>query len=142
MNWLDIILIILMVLIFIGGVVWLVLACTEDEIGIGFVGLITAIVGVVFILFGGFIVIDKNSGSTVGEITSVDKNFFGTTALYIKVNNNSEEKYCIEKDKLVDRANSLMGKKVKITYGKRIGLYSTGDCSEAPIDNIEAIKSE
>ena len=68
-----------------------------------------------------FLVIDKSSGSTVGTITSVDKNFWGTTALYIKSTETNEEKYCIEYNKeLEEKAKELIGKKVKVSYGKRV----------------------
>jgi len=40
----------------------------------------------------------------------------------------------------VNKAKELMGQTVKISYGERIGLYSTGKCSQAPIENIELIK--
>lgn len=88
-----------------------------------------------------FFVLDKHSGSTMGTITSVDKNFFGTTALYVKTTETNEEEYCIEFDKKLEKkAKKLIGKKVKISYGKRIGFYSTGKCGQAPINNIEEIK--
>ena len=87
-----------------------------------------------------FIVIDKGSGSTVGEITSVDKNFFGTTAVYVKTIENEQEEYCIEFDELLeDKANKLIGQRVKISYGKRVGIYSTGKCGQAPIKEIEKV---
>ena len=85
-----------------------------------------------------FVVIDKASGSTLGTITSVDKSFWGTTNLYIKTTENNEEKYCIEFDEELEQtAKDLIGKKVKISYGTRIGLYSTGKCHEAPVEKIE-----
>lgn len=89
-----------------------------------------------FIFCASFVTIDKKSGTTVGTITSVDKNFFGTTALYIKVNETSEEKYCIEDKELAEIAKENIGKKVIINYGTRIGVYSTGKCDEAPVDTI------
>ena len=92
-----------------------------------------------FIFFVSFVNIDKKSGSTVGTITSVDKNFFGTTALYIKTTETSEEQYCIEDEKLVEVAKENIGKKVRINYGTRVGIYSTGACEDAPVDAIIVI---
>ena len=84
----------------------------------------------------------KKSGSTVGTITSVDKNFFGTTALYIKTTETKEEQYCIEDNKLAEIAKENIGKKVRISYGTRVGIYSTGACHNAPIYIIEVINEE
>ena len=89
-----------------------------------------------------FFVCDKSSGVTQGYITSVDKNFFGTTAVFIKTSESSQEEYCIEDDKIVDIANENIGKKVRINYGTRVGIYSTGACDNAPIDVIEVINEE
>lgn len=88
-----------------------------------------------------FLVLDKASGTTIGVITSIDKNFFGTTALYIKTTETKEEEYCIEYDEeLENQAKELIGKKVKISYGKRVGIYSTSKCHQAPIETIELIE--
>lgn len=87
-----------------------------------------------------FIVIDKGSGATIGEITSVDKNFYGTTALYVKTSETEQEKYCIEDATLAQQAPDFIGKKVKITYGERVGLYSVAKCSEAPVESIELVE--
>jgi len=88
-----------------------------------------------------FIVLDKGSGSTIGTITSVDKNFFGTTALYIKTSETAQEKYCIEFDEeLEDTAKEFIGQEVKVSYGERVGIYSTGKCNQAPIESIELVK--
>lgn len=141
MNFLDIILIIVIIIEVIGTIALFVMAIVEDEgeMAIGVLG-----VGLFMIVLttAPFVVIDKASGSTIGTITSVDKNFFGTTALYIKTTETNEEKYCIEfDDKLENQAKELIGKKVKIAYGKRVGLYSTGKCSEAPVDSIEVLEN-
>lgn len=72
----------------------------------------------------------------------VDKNFFGTTAIYIKSSETTQEKYCIEDDKVVEQAKELIGKEVKVEYGTRVGLYSTGRCSSAPIEKIEKLNKE
>ena len=139
MNILDIMLIIVMLLIFLGGLILGVVAMKDSEVGFG----IIAILFGMFIagLFGlSFVVLDKGSGSTVGEITSVDKNFYGTTAVWIKTSENTQEKYCVEDETVAEEAKELLGKKVKISYGERVGLYSTGSCHQAPIDKIEEIE--
>ena len=144
MNWLDIIFIVLFVISIIVGIVLLIISVQTDEIGAGIGCLIGAIIigGLFFIVFP-FLVIDKASGSTVGIITSVDKNFFGTTAVYIKTIENKEEEYCIEFDeKLEEIAKENLGKKVKITYGKRVGFYSISKCHQAPLETIELQKEK
>lgn len=140
MNFLDIMFIILIIITFIATIIFIGMASAEGDfefvIALIFGGLV--VIGLEFLPF---VVIDKASGSTIGTITSVDKNFFGTTALYIKTTETNEEEYCIEFDeKLENQAKELIGKKVKITYGKRVGLYSTGKCSEAPVDTIEVLE--
>ena len=139
MNWLDIIFIILFVISIIVGIVLLIIAVQDDEIASGIACLIGAILigGLFFIVFP-FLVIDKASGITVGTITSVDKNYFGTTAVYIKTIENKEEKYCIEfNEELENLANEYLGNKVKISYGKRVGFYSLSKCHQAPLETIE-----
>ena len=140
MNGLDIFLIILIVLSFIGGIVLLVWASVDGEVGVGIALFVGLLVFAGFLLLP-FIVLDKGSGSTIGKITSVDKNFFGTTAVYIKTSETEQEKYCIEfNEELENKAKELIGKNVKISYGTRVGLYSTGKCSQAPINKIEKIE--
>ena len=140
MNGLDIFLIILIVLSIIGRIVLLVLSIVDDEIVAG-IGLFIVLLILAGFLLLPFIVIDKGSCSTIGKITSVDKNFFGTTAVYIKTSETEQEKYCIEfNEKLENKAKELIGKNVKISYGTRVGLYSTGKCSQAPINKIEEAK--
>lgn len=140
MNWLDVIMIILAIIIFIGAIVVLVWHAKEYDLAFGiFLSLSILICAVVPALY--FFVLDKGSGSTIGIITSVDKNFFGTTALYIKTSETTQEKYCIEFDEeLENKAKELIGKEVKISYGERVGLYSTSKCHQAPIEKIEEIK--
>lgn len=140
MNVLDIIIAIIMTIIMIGGFVLFTLAAKDDEIGTGFVCMVIALGIAGFIGFISWFSLDYKSGSTVGEITSVDKNLFGTTAVFIKTTANQEEKYCIESDELAKEASELVGKKVKINYGKRIGFYSTGACSNAPIEEIIVVE--
>lgn len=92
---------------------------------------------IAFLLISPFIALDKASGSTVGKITSVDKNFFGTTAIYLKVNETKEEKYCAENEEIIELAKEYIGKYVKISYGTRVGLYHLNQCRQAPIEKIE-----
>ena len=139
MNWLDIILIIMIIIIFAGGLILLTLCLIVQEAGFGFCLLFVSLF-IVGSLTLPFIVLDKGNGSTIGTITSVDKNFFGTTAIYVKTSETTQEKYCIEfNKKLEDKAKELIGKEVKISYGERVGLYSTGKCSQAPVEKIEIL---
>lgn len=141
MNWLDIILIILVIIILVGGIVISILAWVDGEIGLGFGMLFMAIfISSMFAL--PFIVLDNGAGSTIGTITSVDKNFFGTTAVYVKTSETTQEKLCIEDKELSEQAKSLIGKEVKVSYGTRVGLYSTGKCSQAPIEKIEVVSED
>ena len=141
MNWLDIIMIILAIGIFMVAIVILTWAAKEDDLGFGIISaLIIFLFEIIPSLY--FIVLDKGSGSTIGTITSIDKNFFGTTSLYIKTSENLQEKYCIENNDIVEQAKSLIGKNVKIEYGERVGLYSTNKCHQAPVEKIEEIIEE
>ena len=141
MNWLDIILIILVIIILVGGIVISILAWVDGEIGLGFGMLFMAIfISSIFAL--PFIVLYNGAGSTIGTITSVDKNFFGTTAVYVKTSETTQEKLCIEDKELSEQAKSLIGKEVKVSYGTRVGLYSTGKCGQAPIEKIEVVSED
>ena len=89
MNWLDIIGILIIVFIVIGSVILDVIAITDKEYS--FVGgcfvvslFLCALVVLIF-----FFVCDKSAGVTQGYITSIDKNFFGTTAIFIKTSESS-----------------------------------------------------
>lgn len=146
MNWLDILLIIINLLVLLFGIIAIVMAfikkddCCSEWLGIA-IGFWIIYIFCGWLLWGWFVIIDKASGSTIGTITSVDKNFFGTTALYIKTSETEQEEYCIEFDKKLEKqAKELIGEKVKISYGKRVGLYSTGKCNQAPIEKIELIE--
>lgn len=140
MNWLDVVIAIIMAIVIIGGFILFTIGAKEDEIGGGFIALLITLGIAGLIGFLSWFSLDYKSGSTVGEITSVDKNLFGTTAVFIKTTANQEEKYCIESDELAKQASELVGKKVKINYGKRIGFYSTGACNNAPIDEIIVVE--
>lgn len=139
MNWLDIIIIIIIAIITLGAMGLTLTAIQEHEAGIiGGVFITWIILTGICIL--PFLTIDKASGITVGEITSVDKNFFGTHAIYIKTSETEQEKYCTESLDVTKIAVNNIGKKVKVKYGTRVGLYSTGACSQAPIKEIEIIE--
>lgn len=121
------------------AIVILTWAAKEDDLGFGIISaLIIFLFEIIPSLY--FIVLDKGSGSTIGTITSIDKNFFGTTSLYIKTSENSQEIYCIEDSNIVEQAKLLIGKNVKVKYGERVGMYSTNKCHQAPIEEIEEIK--
>ena len=147
MNWLDLILITINILLILFGIATIILAILEHIKNWWTDWSVTTICfWVGYVLFGWmiillpFLVLDKASGTTIGTITSVDNNFFGTTAVYIKTTETNEEKYCIEFDEeLEEQAKHLIGKKVKISYGKRVGWYSTGKCHQAPIETIDLI---
>lgn len=140
MNFLDVILIILVLIIIIGGLAISIYAAIDEEWSFSFGAIITGVILIIVLTAGfGVIVIDKSSGSTVGEITSVDKNFFGTTAVYIKTSANAQEKYCVEDNELAEKAKELIGKKVKVSYGKRVGIYSTAKCDQAPLETIDEV---
>ena len=139
MNFLDIIIIILLACTVVGGIIFFRWAKGEDEEPRILAGVVVLTISLCIGLLFPFVVIDKGAGSTVGEITSVDKNFFGTTAVYIKTSEISQEKYCIEDNNLALKASDLIGKKVKVYYNERVGLFSTGACSEAPIIKIKEV---
>ena len=142
MNFLDILIIIVLIILTLMALLLQFMAVRDEEYGIigGIFGMWLILFG--FIFFVSFVNIDKKSGSTVGTITSVDKNFFGTTALYIKTTETSEEQYCMEDEKLVEVAKENIGKKVRINYGTRVGIYSTGACEDAPVDAITVINED
>ena len=140
MNGLDLFLGALFMLLFVGGLILSVVAFKDDDFEAGLGVLVFGLMFAVIIFLGAFLVVDKGSGASIGEITSVDKNFFGTTALYVKTSETEQEEYCIEDEEVAKQAAELIGKKVKISYGERVGLYSTGDCGQAPVEKIEVIE--
>lgn len=142
MNFLDIIIIIVLILLTLGALILQFMAVSDQEYGMIGGVFVTWLVICGFIFCVSFVNIDKKSGSTVGTITSVDKNFFGTTALYIKTTETTEEQYCIEDEDLVEIAKENIGKKVRINYGTRVGIYSTGACDDAPVDVIAVLNEE
>ena len=140
MNFLDIIIIVgILIPATVGALVCQITSIIEKDYEFIIEVFITWLIIFCFVFTISFVNIDKNSGATVGTITSVDKNFFGTTALYIKTTETTEERYCIEDNKLAEIAKENIGKKVRINYGNRVGIYSTGACDNAPVDTIEVI---
>ena len=140
MNFLDIIIIVaILIPATVGALVCQIESIIEKDYEFIIEVFVTWLLIFGFVFTVSFVNIDKKSGSTVGTITSVDKNFFGTTALYIKTTETTEEQYCIEDNKLSEIAKENIGKKVRINYGSRVGIYSTGSCDNAPVDTIEVI---
>ena len=140
MNFLDIIIIVgILIPVTVGALVCQITSIIEKDYEFIIEVFITWLIIFCFVFTISFVNIDKNSGATVGTITSVDKNFFGTTELYIKTTETTEEQYCIEDNKLSEIAKENIGKKVRINYGTRVGIYSTGACDNAPVDTIEVI---
>lgn len=125
---------------FIANII-LIAAIKDEEFEVG-VGVMLIWVAVSVVLLIPFIALDRASGETIGTITSVDRNFFGSTAIYIKTSETQQEEYCAEDKEIIQQAKKNIGKKVKISYGTRIGFYPLKKCHEAPIDKLEEIKDE
>lgn len=141
MNWLDILLIVILCVITIATIILQIFAIKDEEKGIVGGAFVTWLMLFLIIMCTAFFRADLKSGSTIGTITSVDRNFFGQSySIYIKTTETTEEKYCTEKDEITWKARDLIGKRVKITYGTRVGLYSTGQCDDAPIDSLEEVE--
>lgn len=139
MNWIDVILCVIIGIIILGVMGITIEAFHENEAGMVPCVFITGII-LIGICLSPFLTVDKAAGATIGTITAVDRNFFGTTAVYIKTSETEQEEYCIENDEIKKIAANSIGKKVKVKYGTRVGLYSTGACSQAPIKEIEIIE--
>ena len=139
MNWLDLILGAGFMLCFVGGLIFSVIAFKDDEFDAGLIILFLGLgLGVVF--GTPLVTIDKGAGSTIGEITSVDKSFWGNTKIFVKTSETEQEEYCAETIEVSNKAKELIGKKVKISYGERVGIFSTGKCQQAPVEVIEEVK--
>ena len=139
MNWLDLILGAGSMFCFVGGLIFSVIAFKDDEFDAGLTILFLGLgLGVVF--GAPLVTIDKGAGSTIGEITSVDKSFWGNTKIFVKTSETEQEEYCAETIEVSNKAKELIGKKVKISYGERVGIFSTGKCQQAPVEVIEAVE--
>lgn len=120
---------------FILMLIFMVASAKDEEYGFCIGTLVTGILVMGLIMLP-FLVLDKGSGSTIGTITSVDKNFFGTTAIYIKTSETEQEEYCAENKDVIKVAKKYIGKKVKVNYGTRVGIYDFSKCHQAPIKKI------
>lgn len=123
------------------GIILSVISFKECDTEAGF-GVLVIMILFNAILLIPILAIDTHSGITVGTITSVDRNFFGSTAIYVKTSETEQEKYCAEDKEVIEKAKELINKKVKISYGTRVGIYPLKNCHEAPIDIIEEIVNE
>ena len=139
MNWLDLILGAGFMLCFVGGLIFSVIAFKDDEIDAGLIILFLGL-GLGVVCGTPLVTIDKGAGSTIGEITSVDKSFWGNTKIFVKTSETEQEEYCAETIEVSNKAKELIGKKVKISYGERVGIFSTGKCQQAPVEVIEEVK--
>lgn len=139
MNWLDLILGALFMLCTVGGLILSVVAFKDGDEEAGGMFIVLMIVGGFFFALP-FISLDKSSGATIGTITSVDKTFWGNTVVYIKTSETEQEEYCIEDKDVATQAAELIGEKVKVSYGTRVGIYSTGRCNDAPVETIEVVE--
>lgn len=135
------ILLVIAIIILIVAIIITVLAFVDDfEAGI--CSLLASIVTVALIdglILSPIFVLDKSAGATIGIITSVDKNYFGSTAIYIKTSETTQEEYCAENEEIIKIAKENIGNKVKVEYGTRVGLYELKQCDQAPIEKIEKV---
>lgn len=134
-----IVLISLAIIVLIIGIVITVVGFMEDIVTgiLAFIGSMVVVFLIDMLLLSPILVLDKSSGMTIGTITSVDKNYFGSTAIYLKTDETTQEKYCAENEDIIEFAKNNIGKKVKIGYGTRIGFYKLSQCDQAPIEHIE-----
>ena len=137
MVWTDYIIIAILIfltIIFLLGLI----GCIKNKEGIDFVVKLI----IAYIIFGGicviaFLVMDNYPGDAAGKVTKVNRNFFGTTAIYVRTSETNEEEYCIEDSELSKKAYGYIGKDIKLHHTARVGLYSSGACSQGPVDRIE-----
>ena len=132
--------IVLVIIITIIGFIFMEMSIHEEEYEF-LILIIFATIGLNALILSPFVALDKSSGTTIGTITAVDKDFFGTTTLYIKTTENKDE-YCMEDDTIINQAKELVGKKVQLYYGERVGIYPLNKCRKAPIDKIEKIEGK
>lgn len=132
------ILLIILAIILFGGSIGFAVYLVNDGSDGEFIGsvLVIGFIGAILCL-APITVIDKGAGMTIGTITSVDKNFWGSTAIYIKTSETEQEKYCAEDDNIIEFAKKMIGQKVRIGYGERVGIYPLKQCRQAPVIHIE-----
>lgn len=128
-------------LITIMGIIITILGFMEDIVA----GIIT-LIGSLFIValinifvLSPILILDKSSGTTIGTITSVDRNYWGSTSIYIKTSETTQEKYCAEDNEIIKLAKENIGNEVKVSYGTRVGIYELKKCDQAPIEKIEKV---
>ena len=131
------ILLLLIALLALFAIIYLFKALIEEEGGLECFYLIIMAGLLMFVCLNPIVVIDKKSGMTIGTVTSVDQNFWGSTAIYIKTSETEQEKYCAEDKNIIEFAQSMLGQKVRIGYGERVGIYPLSKCDQAPIIHIE-----
>lgn len=131
------ILLLLIALLALFAIIYLFKALIEDEGGLECFYLIIMAGLLMFICLNPIVVIDKKAGMTIGTVTSVDQNFWGSTAIYIKTSETEQEEYCAEDKNIIEFAQSMLGQKVRIGYGERVGIYPLSKCDQAPIIHIE-----
>ena len=136
------VLIVLAIIVLIIGIIVTTIAFANDiETGIcALIGSMVVVFIVDLFILSPIFVLDKSSGMTIGTITSVDRNYFGSTAIYLKTDETTQEKYCAENEEIIEFAKNNIGKKVKIGYGTRVGFYKLSQCDQAPITHIERVK--
>lgn len=132
------ILLIILAIILFGGSIGFAVYLVNDGADGEFIGgvLVIGFIGAILCL-APITVIDKGAGMTIGTITSVDKNFWGSTAIYIKTSETEQEKYCAEDEDIIKFAEKMIGQRVRIGYGERVGIYPLSKCDQAPIIHIE-----
>ena len=128
--------VIIAILVLVGGVAAMV---KIDDFEIN-TSLGVLLVFIIALLLLPHIAVDKSSGTTVGIITAVDKNFFGTYTIYLKTTEQKEDEYCVESEEIVKIAKDGLNKKVQLFYGERVGLYELNQCKSAPVDKIELME--
>lgn len=131
------ILLLLIALLALFAIIYLFKALIDDEGGLECFYLIIMAGLLMFVCLSPIVVIDKKAGMTIGTVTSVDQNFWGSTAIYIKTSETEQEKYCAEDKNIIEFAQSMLGQKVRIGYGERVGIYPLSKCDQAPIIHIE-----
>lgn len=131
------ILLLLIALLALFAIIYLFKCLINDEGGLECFYLIIMAGLLMFVCLNPIVVIDKKAGMTIGTVTSIDQNFWGSTAIYIKTSETEQEKYCAEDKDIIEFAQSMLGKKVRIGYGERVGIYPLSKCDQAPIIHIE-----
>ena len=139
MDWFWLIVVIILIIGGIGICLW---ACADKEMGIGLqiLSMSLVIAGLIFLFR--FVVLDWESGATIGIVTSVDSTRYSNVNFYVKTSEVEQEKYCIDSND-VNKFGDLseyIGKKVKITYGKRVGVYEATKCKQSPIETITVVE--